>query len=97
VNSSKALFTYNTSSAINEIIKTTDLIIYPNPSNDIIYLKGNEKLQKYERIDILDISGVILKSKQFSNSIDISDLPKGNYLLRFIYTESNYTLKFIKN
>jgi hypothetical protein len=69
---------------------TTDLFsIYPNPTTDILNIKGD---LTGKIIEILDISG---KShiKTLNKSIDVSDLTTGVYFLKV----DNSVKKFIKN
>lgn len=55
--------------------------VYPNPTKEIIYLKGLETLN-IDAISLWDNNGKLLKN--FSNrqkQIDISDIPKGVYIV----------------
>lgn len=66
-----------------------DLLIYPNPANELLNLKGFES----NKITIVNSFGQIIKSfKIENNQIDISDLKSGVY---FIKTGNVYS-KFIK-
>lgn len=69
--------------------------IYPNPASDYIYIKNLENLIIYK---IIDVSGRLLKEgKVVSEIVDVSVLPKGNYLLQLITSENTFNFKFIKN
>lgn len=69
--------------------------IYPNPVNDILYFKSKEKIVKSE---IYDSAGRILSSVSVTgNSINVSELPKGNYLIKFATKNQSVVQKFIKN
>ena len=67
--------------------------VYPNPSNDLLYLEG---LDKDEEIEILDLYLNKLVKFEFMSeeSIDISNLKSGIY---FIRSSTHGTIKFIKN
>ncbi|HRZ97894.1 MAG TPA: CARDB domain-containing protein, partial [Paludibacter sp.] len=72
-------------------------ILFPNPAMDVIYLKPEKNIT---RIKIIDIFGKQIKSLSSEKSgiitIDISDLPKGAYLISS-QSDSNITInKFIK-
>ena len=70
----------------------TDLIIYPNPTNSTITLKGI--LNKQKPYTIIGIDGKILKTKILTTSkIDISYLKKGVYILKYDHQK----IKIIKN
>ena len=69
-----------------------DLIIYPNPVNNTIILKG--MLAKNKLYKIINIDGKVLKSEVLKTSkIDVSFLKKGIY---FIYYK-NSKIKIIKD
>lgn len=63
----------------NAINKEKELVIYPNPTYDKVYIKG----EKVSEAEIYSMEGrklnIILKADQ---SIDVSHLPKGIYLLK---------------
>lgn len=61
----------------------TSLVVFPNPSYGIITLMG-ENMQHFT---LLDAAGQIVKEGDVtcnSFSIDVSDLPQGNYLLQVV-------------
>jgi dienelactone hydrolase len=69
-----------------------DLIVYPNPANNTITLKGI--LNKNNNYKIISIDGRLLKNEILNTSnIDISDLKKGIYFLEY----ENQKRKIIKN
>jgi CubicO group peptidase (beta-lactamase class C family) len=71
-------------------LNMNDLLLYPNPSGDILVLDNliSDELQ------ILSLNGDLIKTINLyqSNKIDISDLASGTYLLRI----NNNTKKFVK-
>lgn len=78
--------------AVKDINKTK-ISISPNPSSDFINVKSIEEIKT---VKIYDIKGSLIKSDNTSK-IDVSALPKGNYVIS-IETESGIeTKKFIKN
>jgi len=69
---------------------------YPNPTNDVIYLLGDEIEGNYQ---LVSISGtVIIEGILCSNKIDISTLENGMYflLLNDYINDQTYSLKIIK-
>ena len=64
--------------------------VYPNPVSKefVILING---LQKTLRLELLSITGELLKSKYFTNgeAIDISEYAEGIYFLRVFETETN--------
>lgn len=63
----------------NTINREQELVVYPNPTSDKVFIKG----EKVSDAEIYSMEGrkmsIILKSDQ---SIDVSHLPKGIYLLK---------------
>ncbi|MBN2777075.1 MAG: alkaline phosphatase family protein [Bacteroidales bacterium] len=60
--------------------------IYPNPANDILFVESNLTEVKNSNIQIMDISGKIIKSiitDKRETNIDVSDISEGLYLLKF--------------
>lgn len=75
-------------------IKNTNKVnihIYPNPANEIIYIKGIETIRK---ITIINSQGKIVKTIEWPTQhlLNIKDLPQGNYFLK----ADNSIGKFIK-
>ena len=75
-----------------------DYFIYPNPTNDKISIFSTNP-SKFLDFNVVDLSGRVLISCISSSlqNIDVSKLPKGNYLLVLKPNASQQkTLKFIK-
>ncbi|WP_051289338.1 BspA family leucine-rich repeat surface protein [Chryseobacterium daeguense] len=68
--------------------------IYPNPAQDNIHIEDIHDAQSFK---ILDASGRIVDSgKTDSEMINVSALPKGNYILQIVSKEKIENFKFIK-
>ena len=69
--------------------------LFPNPTNDILYLPYHEGLLKYE---IFDIDGKVVKSQTLSSNdpIDISVLKLGTYIIKMNIGNRTVINKFIK-
>ncbi|MBI9064358.1 MAG: T9SS type A sorting domain-containing protein [Marinilabiliaceae bacterium] len=80
-----------------ENVKEQDLIIYPNPVNDIFYIKNNDKGLN---IKVLNNSGEVLFEQKINNQceiIDVSGLKSGLYMMQLIDVDENVMIrKFIK-
>ncbi len=75
---------------ISEIIEANDIQVYPNPTTGIINFELNQKSTSPLIIEVIDLKGKIIQKntiKTNKSTIDISNLPKGTYIL------SNRTLK----
>ncbi len=66
------------------------LIIYPNPANDIIRIAH---LDQAEYFELLQVNGQVVQSGITSNTINISELPRGLYILHI----GNRFSRIIKN
>ena len=67
-------------SGIYKIDNKKTIKIYPNPTSDYLFF---ENYQEINQVEIVGLSGkVIIKQKMHSNSLNLSNLPKGIYLIR---------------
>jgi hypothetical protein len=66
---------------INETKHENTIEFYPNPVDDILYLKN---VKTNTKINVLDINGKTLLSKLNTSFINTSDLPTGIYVVQFI-------------
>jgi surface protein len=71
-----------------------NITIYPNPTSDIVYIEGNYSQLKTVVYDIL---GKQVMNKSITNSIDISHLDNGVYILQLSDGVKLSTRKIIKN
>ncbi|AZA79564.1 T9SS C-terminal target domain-containing protein [Chryseobacterium sp. G0186] len=108
-NTAKIYFDYNApivtntyTTAIENILATSeiskkneDFTIYPNPVKDILYLQTKHEIIKAE---IYDLSGRILNSASAKrNSVNVSELTKGTYIIKAFTKEKVTVQKFIKD
>jgi len=77
--------------AVQNIYEENYFYVYPNPANDAIQIKTNMNNTPYI---IRDLSGKIIQQGIISNSIDISILDNGMYLLTTV--ENGQCVKLIK-
>ena len=79
---------------VNDFSSLNDLKIYPNPVKDLLYFNSENKIISFE---VYDITGRILNSnKVIGNSVDLSNLKTGNYLLKLYTNDSVINSKIIK-
>ena len=78
-------------------INSNSISVYPNPTSESIHIKGLQELNANARL--VDQSGRIIISKKISNgeSIDISMLEKGSYILNIDQNGTTYTKRIVKN
>ncbi len=65
-----------------ESVFSDELILYPNPATDLINLKTRSN-SAINSIVIHDTKGKVIRSYKNSNTVDISDLSIGSYILRY--------------
>ncbi len=82
----------NSSLSINDPIGNGIVEIYPNPSSDLVFLNSDLEIMSWS---IFDLSGkLLLSGNTYNNSIDISELPAGLFLVS-ITTESETAVRKI--
>lgn len=71
-----------------------DLVVYPNPTSDFLYIKTS-KLD-LEQVFIFDLSGKLLSSER-SKTIDVRNLPSATYIISIKTFDTLKSFKFIKH
>lgn len=82
----------------NEVNLEKQFVLYPNPVSDILSFKNANGL-KIESMKITNISGETVhfdNTAENNNSIDVSQLSTGIYILSIVSQEGTQKLKFIK-
>lgn len=70
------------------------LSLYPNPASDDIHIEGLSDIKNYK---IYEASGRLVKEGNPNNDIiNVSSLPKGNYIIQLITKEKTLSSKLIK-
>ncbi len=86
-------YEYNNGASINKEM-LTNIVVYPNPANDKIYLPAQFNNATYS---IINISGQIVKTGTIKNQkISLSRLSKGIYTLKIADTNHIVNSKIIK-
>ena len=81
-------------SSIQTIHQETGVIeIFPNPSKDFINLSNFDKVSE---VKIINLSGQLIQNINKS-VVNISDLPKGEYILIYNYQHKKLTTRFQKH
>ena len=71
----------NCGTAALETITSSDIWIYPNPAANWIHISATSEIQEIQLKNILGQTVKILKVNGLQQSVDISDIPTGNYLV----------------
>jgi hypothetical protein len=77
---------------IEDNYKAKNIIVYPNPTKGISFIRGKSILQ----IQIRSASGELVHHTNFSK-VDISNQPDGIYFLLVETTEGTFSRKILKN
>jgi len=94
ISSRQSVMVYDLSSNISDLISSNDFRVFPNPSNDIITIDNNG--EAFESVTILSLSGQVILSTGLDNTIDISELPNGVYLIELLTNEGKKLSRFVK-
>ncbi|MFC2129512.1 GDSL-type esterase/lipase family protein [Bacteroidota bacterium] len=92
-------FVVNASSFISNITSeflSTDVKIFPNPVGDLLHIESDEGVSQ---INIFDINGrqiMNLSQPQASMELDVSQLPKGIYVLKAYTNHGISIIKLVK-
>ncbi|WP_353150731.1 T9SS type A sorting domain-containing protein [Chryseobacterium sp.] len=82
--------------ATSEIKGNADQVtVYPNPVKDILYIKSKDEIIKAE---IYDLMGRIINSMNAKgNSVNVSELSKGNYIIKIFTKDKIFVQKLKKD
>ncbi len=72
-------YEYNSSVGISSNSRS-QMIIFPNPTKDIVHINTTDN--NIKSIAIYNITGALLRKKQHSDHIDLHEFPNGIYFLR---------------
>ncbi len=74
-----------------------NFFIYPNPTSNKLNISLNKANSENYSLEVLNCLGQIVIKTNYSNEINVTDLPKGLYILKFVdKNNSAYSFKFVK-
>ena len=82
-------------SGIFDNIKNSSLSLFPNPTNDVVHIRTSSK-EKITSATVLDLLGKKIMTVN-SNTVDMSELSNGTYLIEIKTDNNTYSEKIIKN
>ncbi len=87
-------FTTEAATGLNNINEALQISLNPNPVKNILNINGI----KNALVSITDLSGRVILNQTINNSIDVSSLAAGTYILTVQEAHSNIrkTAKFVK-
>ena len=71
-----------------------DISVYPNPTNNKLFIQGLSSLSK---VSVYNVLGKLVLSQTISKEIDVKQLAKGIYILKIIDEQKQITFKFMKD
>jgi PKD repeat protein len=92
-----SIFSYTASKELNT---EGGVILYPNPINGILYVEFKENFKADFNLTVSDVQGKVLKNikigRESLRELDMNDLGKGVYFLRFANEKHHFTKKIVK-
>jgi len=84
----------------NELAQKPNIQVYPNPVADMLNIEFPQPINQPYTIGLYNTNGVLIKTLQksdpVSTAIDISELPKGIYIITIINSKQTYTRMVLK-
>lgn len=80
-----------TNLATGEVYNSNKVSVSPNPTSDYLTIGG-----KVQSVEIADASGRKVSAKVINNVVDVKNLAKGVYVIKFVTERGTQTEKFIK-
>lgn len=79
------------------VLKTNSITVFPNPAKDQLFIKGLTNNNESVTVSIIDLFGRTLKQEVAPSieSIDVSDLANGMYVLKISSENFMHTNKFV--
>jgi len=75
---------YDFTKGVQRLDKTAQIVVYPNPSSDIVTIKANNAINQPNQVSIFNMQGQLVKQVTLSNNtLDVSAFSKGVYMLQF--------------
>ena len=72
-------------------------MIYPNPTNSILYITDKNRQLRNANIEIKNTLGQVVYVGVYSHQIDVSALPQGIYFITINKKDNKQTIKFVKD
>jgi len=91
-----ALFELDPDVVVGNVINTIDAChfnVYPTTTNSELNIKSNLTISSME---LINISGKVVKTLDASNSVDVSDLTNGVYFIKGYHSAGSQIAKFVK-
>jgi hypothetical protein len=82
--------------SVKNLTGQTQLVLYPNPATETVYLKGRE-VQNIASVEVFDATGRSVMSQQGNQSLNVKELAEGIYSAKITHVNGGFeVLKFTK-
>ncbi len=82
--------------SLNEVAKSVDLVIYPNPTNEVLHISHSSK-NAIQQVELITVDGKISTlTQEMDESINVSNLKPGMYFLRLMIDDKSIQVSFVK-
>ncbi len=75
---------FSVASSSDDLDQTDDIVIYPSPAQESIQIVSLDPTRKLEQVVMYSLNGVMVLRSEHSESIDISSLYDGMYIINII-------------
>ncbi len=89
----------NSSTSKVESNSVLGMNVYPNPTQELLNVELNDRAIEEYTLQLVSVNGQVLKTLQLTNqltTLDVSELPKGVYMIRLQSTTKHQSQLFIK-
>jgi hypothetical protein len=88
----------DTTNSIEQYALIEDVLIYPNPVKNQLFISYGRDLMEIIEIEIIDLTGKVCLKKQISQNapIDVSVIESGTYYIRFRFDNQMLSKVFVK-
>ncbi len=74
-------------------VASNDILVYPNPTSDLLRFEFDDQLGEIEKISIFNLNGQrVFSTNNFNGKLSVKDIPEGHYFIK-IHTEESIYLK----
>jgi hypothetical protein len=87
------MLNFNAIASTNELSNVSSLRVYPNPTNDKLYIDSPVEA---EQVQVTNLLGEVLLTVENSKQLSVAQLPAGVYMLNLIGDYGTLTKRFVK-
>jgi hypothetical protein len=82
--------------SVKNLSGQTELVLYPNPATEVVYLKGRE-VQNVATVEVFDVNGRMVISQEGNQPLVVKELAEGFYTAKIVHVNGGFeVVKFSK-